>query len=94
MDEMLGVKTTRINQQPVVEVRGMLLPRGVVFGDSFVRWLYLQPASEKLESIDEIYDVAKFTKAINQPGIRFVVVHFWESNSGVMMRSEIWDSSI
>lgn len=94
LDEMLGVKTTRVNQEPVVEVRGKLLPRGVVFGDSFIRWLYLHLASEKLESIDEIYDAAKFTKAINQPGIRYVVVHFWESNSSVMMQSEIWDSSI
>lgn len=94
LDEMVGVKTTRANEEPLVEVRGKRLPRGVVFGDSFVRWLYLKPASEKLDSIDEIFDFARFTKAINQPGIRYVVVHFWESNSAVMMRSEIWDSTI
>lgn len=94
LDEMLGVKATRTNEEPLIEVRGKRLPPGVVFGDSFVRWLYLMPASEKLDSIDEIFDVDKLTKAINQPGIRYVVVHFWESNSAVMMRSEIWDSAI
>lgn len=90
-DELLGVKATRVNEEPMVKVTGPKLPRGAVFGDSFLHWLYLDRAAEDFESIADLTKIDKFAAAINRTDTRFVLVHLWEANSSQLIDSKIWD---
>ncbi|MES2280688.1 MAG: hypothetical protein V4542_04680 [Pseudomonadota bacterium] len=90
-DEMLGVKATRVNEEPIVKVSGNKLPRGVVFGDSFLHWLYLDQASENFESVADLSEVEKFAMAINRADTKFVLVHMWEANSNKLIDNKVWD---
>ena len=90
-DELLGVKATRVNEEPIVKVTGPKLPRGAVFGDSFLLWLYLDKASEDFESVADLNKIDKFKAAINRTDTKFVLVHLWEANSSQLIDSKVWD---
>lgn len=91
LDELLGVKTTRSNQQPSFTVSGKLLPSGVVFGDSFVHWLSLNRASEKLIAVADLNAAKKLRIAMANPDTRFLVVHLSEAHPDDLMSSTIWN---
>jgi hypothetical protein len=91
LDELLGVKAFRADEEPSVEFRGKRLPQGIVFGDSFVHWLYLNLASAKLDEIADLNEVEKFKTAIKRPDVKFVVFHLWEASAGQFMSNGIWD---
>ena len=91
LDELLGVKKVRVNQQPVFTVSGKLLPPGVVFGDSFVHWLNLDRTSEKLQAVADLNAAKKFRIAMESPDIRFLVVHLSEAHPDDLMNSTIWN---
>ncbi len=91
LDELLGVKKARLNQQPSFTVSGKLLPSGVVFGDSFVHWLNLDRASEKLLAVADLNAAKKFRIAMANPDIRFLVVHLSEAHPDDLMSSTLWN---
>ena len=91
LDELLGVKTLRTDDEPLVEFRGERLPQGIVFGDSFVHWLYLSHGSVSLEEIADLNKIEKFKNAVARPNVRFVVVHLREANAGALMSNGLWD---
>ena len=91
LDELLGVKTARLNQQPSFTVKGKLLPSGVVFGDSFVHWLNLDRASEKLHAIADLNAAKKLRIAMANPDVRFLVVHLSEAHPDELMSSTLWN---
>ena len=91
IDELLGVKAIRVNEEPIVQLTGPKLPRGVAFGDSFIRWLYLDQASEGFESVADLTKVGKFEVAVNRLDTKFVLVHLWEASSDELINSKVWD---
>ena len=91
LDELLGVKKARVNDQPRFTVSGKLLPPGVVLGDSFVHWLSLDRASEKLTVVADLNATRKFRNAMSDPDIRFLVVHLSEAHPDELMKSSIWN---
>ncbi|MFS2035161.1 alginate O-acetyltransferase AlgX-related protein [Polaromonas sp. CT11-55] len=91
LDELLGVKKMRVNEQPTFTVSGKLLPPGVVFGDSFVHWLNLDRASEKLIPVADLNASKKFRIAMENPDIRFLVIHLSEAHPDDLMKTSIWN---
>lgn len=91
LDELLGVKAWRFNEQPKFTVSGRLLPPGVVFGDSFVHWLSLNHASEELISVADLNAAKKLSKAVARPDIKFLVIHLSEAHPDELASKTIWN---
>jgi len=92
LDELLGVRATRSNSEPIVQTRGQRLPPGLVIGDSFTRWLYLNDASSSVQTIEKQFPAREFERAIKfHPKAQFLIVNYWESNSAAYTgKAEFW----
>ena len=91
LDELLGVKKIRVNEQPTFTVGGKLLPPGVVFGDSFVHWLSLGRASERVTAVADLNAAKKFRIGMEHPDVRFLVIHLSEAHPDELMNASIWN---
>jgi hypothetical protein len=80
IDELLGVKAVRRNVQPILSIEGSPLPPGIVYGDSFIDWLYLKDASERLYPIALGGNLDKHREAVSKSEIKYIVVQYWEAN--------------
>ncbi|MDH4183050.1 MAG: hypothetical protein OEV92_02420 [Nitrospinota bacterium] len=103
IDELLGVRTIRSNEKPAVEIVGEKLPPGILMGDSFRDWLYLDMVSDSLATISRQFSgtqlEAKQTKeamvkALNDKRIRYFAAIYWEANQTNLLLDEQWEFDI